>query len=199
MAINILGGRFKGISLQVPKGDMIRPTSVLLKRRLFDAHQNFSGEIFFDLCAGSGSVGLEALSREADKVFFIEPNKAVYKILCSNIKACEKHAKKSLSSQVSTFNSKLENWFSGLKAAYLSLEPEQQENTIFFLDPPYHMIELYEKFMFEFLDRDWFSGEVWLECDKQKGVKSEHWLEEKFEKIKLYKQGTSYVLKLKLC
>ena len=74
MSISILGGVAKGAKLATPSSHNTRPTSVLLKRRLFDSHQSFEGIEFYDICAGSGSMGIEAMSRGAEKVIFVESN-----------------------------------------------------------------------------------------------------------------------------
>ena len=68
--MQIIGGLAKGHGLCVPRG--IRPTSTLLKRKLFDSHQTWEAVNFIDLCAGSGSVGLEAWSRGAKSVCLVE-------------------------------------------------------------------------------------------------------------------------------
>ena len=86
MALTILGGLAKGQTLKVPPGDMIRPMSVLLKRKIFDSRQNLEGYRFVDLCAGSGAVGLESWSRGADEVYFTEINKKVAKLTQENLK-----------------------------------------------------------------------------------------------------------------
>ena len=74
MSLRVLGGKFKGRPIEVPSSGT-RLTSVLLKRRLFDALQSLEGYHFVDLCAGSGAVGLEALSRGADSVTFVDTGK----------------------------------------------------------------------------------------------------------------------------
>ena len=84
MSIKILGGFARGQILSVPKGDIIRPTSVLLKRRIFDFYQDMDEVVFVDLCAGSGAMGFEAWSRGAALVFLNETNRHVSKILQEN-------------------------------------------------------------------------------------------------------------------
>jgi 16S rRNA (guanine966-N2)-methyltransferase len=59
MALKILQGEAKGLSLVAPSSGT-RPTSVLLRRKVFDAHQDMSDSIFIDCCAGTGAMGLEA-------------------------------------------------------------------------------------------------------------------------------------------
>ncbi|MGB5294908.1 MAG: RsmD family RNA methyltransferase, partial [Thermoanaerobaculia bacterium] len=69
--VRISGGRFRGRSLPVPA--TARPTSARLREALFDIWRDrVPGARFLDLFAGSGAVGLEALSRGASFVVFVE-------------------------------------------------------------------------------------------------------------------------------
>ena len=71
--MRISGGEFRGRVLSVPKGLDVRPTQDRVREALFSMLQNdISGARFLDLFAGSGSVGLEALSRGAETVTFVE-------------------------------------------------------------------------------------------------------------------------------
>ena len=71
----ILSGRWKGRALKVPKS--ARPTSSRAREALFDILQNdVAGSRFLDLFAGSGAVGLEALSRGASRAVFVEKDSA---------------------------------------------------------------------------------------------------------------------------
>ena len=71
--MRISGGEFRGRVLSVPKGLDVRPTQDRVREALFSMLQNdIRGARFLDLFAGSGSVGLEALSRGAEAVTFVE-------------------------------------------------------------------------------------------------------------------------------
>ena len=74
--VTILGGGFKRRKVgSVPAGLFVRPILARMKKSLFDILKNrIPDSVFLDLFAGSGSVGLEALSRGARKVIFIESN-----------------------------------------------------------------------------------------------------------------------------
>ena len=80
--INIIGGKFKGTKLQVPE-NIVRPTSSIKREAIFSilesyALQNsydlYEKKCFIDLFAGSGSLGLEAVSRGASHAYFFESN-----------------------------------------------------------------------------------------------------------------------------
>ncbi|MBO7721948.1 MAG: 16S rRNA (guanine(966)-N(2))-methyltransferase RsmD [Kiritimatiellae bacterium] len=71
--MRITGGEFRGRMLRVPKTDAIRPTQDRVREALFNIIRGeIAGARFLDLFAGSGAVGLEALSRGAAAVTFVE-------------------------------------------------------------------------------------------------------------------------------
>ncbi|HBH88235.1 MAG TPA: 16S rRNA (guanine(966)-N(2))-methyltransferase RsmD [Syntrophaceae bacterium] len=72
--MRIIGGDAKGRRIHSPKRSKIRPTSDGIKESLFNILPEVSEKSFLDLFAGTGNVGIEALSRGASKVVFIEKN-----------------------------------------------------------------------------------------------------------------------------
>lgn len=87
--MRITGGDFGGRNLVVPKTDEIRPTQDRVREALFSILQTVvPGSDFLDLFAGSGSVGLEALSRGARRVTFVEANRRHLTVLRQNAAAC---------------------------------------------------------------------------------------------------------------
>ncbi|UCB57490.1 MAG: 16S rRNA (guanine(966)-N(2))-methyltransferase RsmD [Candidatus Omnitrophota bacterium] len=85
--MRIIAGKFKGRNLSVPKGVKLRGTSQKVKEALFCILGNqIRGASFLELFAGSGNVGIEAKSRGADKVFFVENNRACIKTIKENLK-----------------------------------------------------------------------------------------------------------------
>ena len=92
--IKIIGGKFKKKKIDVPN-NAVRPTSALIREAIFsilesNALQNcfdpYLNKCFIDLFAGSGSLGLEAISRGASFSYFFEFNNEVYKTLQNNCK-----------------------------------------------------------------------------------------------------------------
>ncbi len=183
MSIKILGGVAKGFSLDTPHNSFTRPTSVMLKRRLFDSIQNFQGITFFDICAGSGSIAFEALSRGADKVFLIEKNP-------KNIAVIKKNSKqlKLKYSELDRFEIILGDFLKVLSEQNLSLP---NSKIILFFDPPYEKIDLYEKF-FNFLNSIEFVGKVVIEACQQKTMPISKFENQFGSAEKIFKQGTSY-------
>jgi len=71
--VRIIAGQYRGRVLKSPPGMQIRPTSDRLRESLFNVlAPRVAGTRFLDLCAGSGAVGIEALSRGASFVTFVE-------------------------------------------------------------------------------------------------------------------------------
>ena len=128
----IIGGKYKGTSLLVPKGNLVRPTLSSKKEALFDIITSyllklndkkiFSNKIILDAFAGSGALGLEALSRGGNFCYFIENNKITAKFLKRN---CDKILNKN---QYEIFNF---NYY------HMPFDLLKHNLDIIFLDPPY--------------------------------------------------------------
>jgi 16S rRNA (guanine966-N2)-methyltransferase len=85
--VRIIAGSHKGRRLLQPKDRSIRPTSDRVKEALFSIlGDRVIGADFVDLYAGSGAIGLEALSRGAERVHFIESNRSSLELLHANLK-----------------------------------------------------------------------------------------------------------------
>ena len=85
--MRITGGEFGGRNLKVPKSDAIRPTQDRVREALFNMIQfEVPGSDFLDLFAGSGAVGIEALSRGAKSATFVESNRRHMLVLLENLR-----------------------------------------------------------------------------------------------------------------
>lgn len=85
--MQVIAGKFKNQKLLTPKGLDTRPTASRLRETLFNICQTFiENARFLDLFAGSGAMGLEALSRGASWATFIEKSPNAIKIIKQNIK-----------------------------------------------------------------------------------------------------------------
>lgn len=86
MVLRILGGRWKGRLIQTPPDSITRPTQGIVRAALFNICQGeVAGARVLDLCAGSGAVGLEALSRGATLVFFVEMHPKAARVIRHNL------------------------------------------------------------------------------------------------------------------
>lgn len=82
--MQILAGRYKGVSIQTSAKYEYRPTQSKVRKSLFDILGDLSDKTVIDLFAGSGILGFEALSRMAKSVIFIETNKKLVQLLYKN-------------------------------------------------------------------------------------------------------------------
>ena len=83
----IIAGAYKGKILDLPSLDVTRSSKAVLKESVFNVLQfDIIDKIFIESFAGSGSIGLEAISRGAKRAYFIELDKNSYSILLKNCK-----------------------------------------------------------------------------------------------------------------
>ena len=86
----IIAGKYKGKILELPSLDITRSSKARLKESLFNVLQfDIIDKIFIESFAGSGSIGLEAISRDAKRSYFVELNKNSYQILLKNCRAVD--------------------------------------------------------------------------------------------------------------
>ncbi len=92
--MRIVGGKLRGKKLLAPEGGRTRPTADRAREALFNIlehgayRERLRGGVFADLFAGTGAVGLEALSRGAETALFIERDPAALSVLRANIASC---------------------------------------------------------------------------------------------------------------
>ena len=87
--MNITAGKFKGQKITAPDETITRPTLSKVRMAVFNTLQaliDFEGASFLDMFAGSGIMGLEAISRGFERVVAIEKNPKAYNILLNNYK-----------------------------------------------------------------------------------------------------------------
>ena len=127
---NIIGGKYKRTKLDVPR-NLVRPTSALKREAIFSIIESFSikhsieiykNKSIIDIFAGSGLIGLEAISRGMSMSYFIESNNSVAKIL-------EKNCKKICKNQ--EYEIILNKAITALEHIF-NVKP-----SIIFIDPPY--------------------------------------------------------------
>ncbi len=122
--MRITGGSGRGRRLRVPAGDRVRPTSDKVKQALFNIlGERVQGARFLDLFAGAGGIGLEALSRDAGKVVFVDSARESLSAIRQNIEAL------GCGDRALVIASKAESFLKKPSGSY----------DIIFLDPPYRM------------------------------------------------------------
>ncbi|MBU2753774.1 16S rRNA (guanine(966)-N(2))-methyltransferase RsmD [Acidithiobacillus sp. CV18-2] len=94
MSVAIIAGKLRGKKLQTASGASIRPTPGVVRERLFNwLATESAGARVLDLFAGTGALGLEAWSRGAERVDFVESAAAHRRILEKNLASCGPDAK----------------------------------------------------------------------------------------------------------
>ncbi|HEY3252830.1 MAG TPA: 16S rRNA (guanine(966)-N(2))-methyltransferase RsmD [Polyangiaceae bacterium] len=83
--MRIVAGEFRGRQLSTPGGDATRPTAARAREALFAILADVTGDRVLDLYAGSGALGLEALSRGAEQLVLVESSKAAQQAIRSNL------------------------------------------------------------------------------------------------------------------
>ena len=87
--MRVIAGKFKGRNLKSPPSLQVRPTSDRLRETLFNVIAAHVPEArFLDLCAGSGAVGIEALSRGAAHVTVVDRSRRSCQLIEANLKLC---------------------------------------------------------------------------------------------------------------
>lgn len=130
--VRIISGECKGRRLRTLKGSAVRPTSDRAKQTLFDIlRDRINGCRFLDLFSGSGSIGLEAVSRGAGEVFMIESSPMAMKILKENAALC------GFADRISVYRTDCREWLHRSSV-------DKQTFDLIFLDPPYRDHSAYE-------------------------------------------------------
>lgn len=89
--MRVISGKYRGRKLNSPINNDIRPTTDKVKEAIFNILQgDIEDTLVLDLFAGSGALGIEALSRGAKKVYFCENNSKSLDLLMSNLAFCDK-------------------------------------------------------------------------------------------------------------
>jgi len=127
--MRIVAGNLRGKNIKAPDGLDTRPTSDRVREALFSSvyslRGGFEGAVVLDLFAGSGALGLEAMSRGAAHVTFCERDAAAAKVLRANVQACGLDASRARIMQCDAF-----------KRPPSEL-PSDGAYDLVFLDPPY--------------------------------------------------------------
>ncbi|MBW2631854.1 MAG: 16S rRNA (guanine(966)-N(2))-methyltransferase RsmD [Deltaproteobacteria bacterium] len=122
--MRITGGRARGRKIYAPKSEKIRVTSDRVRESLFDILPSMEGMLFLDIFAGTGSVGIEALSRDSAGVVFIERESLHAVELKKNLNLCG-------------FEESSEVIVSAAEKGIRILSERRRQFDVVFADPPY--------------------------------------------------------------
>jgi len=125
--VRIVAGANRSRRLRVPAGSTVRPTSEMVRAAVFDALGPVGSLSVLDLFAGTGAMGLEALSRGAAGCVFVEQDKKVAEVLVANIRDLDCLA----ASRVVVAD---------YHAALQGIMTAGERFDLLFVDPPYRML-----------------------------------------------------------
>jgi 16S rRNA (guanine966-N2)-methyltransferase len=135
--MRVIAGKFRGRPLRSLSGVDIRPTSDRLRETLFNVltagnPAALDGTVWLDLFAGTGAVGIEALSRGAKEVIFVETAARAANLIERNLKSLE------IAERYRILREDLSGVLWRLKKEHVAAD-------VVFLDPPYRMQEAYQQ------------------------------------------------------
>ncbi|RRD93504.1 16S rRNA (guanine(966)-N(2))-methyltransferase RsmD [Clostridiales bacterium COT073_COT-073] len=140
--MRVVAGSARGIPLKAPKGDTVRPTVDRLKETLFNIIQNeIYDRVILDVFAGSGALGIEALSRGASQAHFCEKNRAAMAVIEENL-------------QKTRLTDKAITYFGDFSLGFQKMQMNGSKADLIFLDPPYHQTDLYQQAIELMLDKN---------------------------------------------
>lgn len=152
--VRIIAGRWRGRKLPVLNSEGLRPTGDRVKETLFNWLQaDIVGAICLDAFAGSGSLGFEALSRQAEQVIFIEKDKKVAQQLNKNLQTLACVQGKVINQNTMDF---------------LNQSATMQFDLVF-LDPPFHF-DLVQQAVALLIKNNWLKSNclIYIETEKEK-------------------------------
>ncbi len=124
MNVRIISGRFGGRKIEAPDNRRTHPMSERIRNALFNSiGDEITGSDVLDAFAGTGAIGLEAISRGARAATFIEKDRIAQKILAKNITAL------GAENQATVIRTTVANW---------AESADKLQFDIIFADPPYH-------------------------------------------------------------
>ncbi|MYE46448.1 MAG: methyltransferase [Chloroflexi bacterium] len=123
MPLRVIAGSARGVQLRTPRGDATRPSSARLRESLFGILEAADADLssVLDLYAGSGALGIEALSRGEGRCLFVESSRRVCRVLRDNLQRA------GVGDRGSVVAARVERW----------RPPEGERFTLVLADPPY--------------------------------------------------------------
>ena len=179
--MRIITGRARGIKLNTLEGENTRPTSERAKEAVFSMIQfDIEGREVLDLFAGSGQMGLEAVSRGAASATFIDKSRDAARIINQNIE------KTKLSEFCRLFNSDVND--------FIRVTRGKKQYDVVFIDPPY-ALRAVAPTLKALLDGNMLKPTSIIICESEEAnvFENDAPLAEKFEIIKNAKYGMAHI------
>ena len=179
--MRIITGRARGIKLNTLEGENTRPTSERAKEAIFSMIQfDIEGREVLDLFAGSGQMGLEAVSRGAAGATFIDKSKDAAKIISQNME------KTKLSPFCRLFNSDVQD--------FIRITKGKKQYDVVFIDPPY-ALRAVAPTLKALLDGNMLKPTSIIVCESEEAdvFENDYALAENFEIIRKSKYGMAHI------
>ena len=181
--MRIITGKAKGIKLDTLEGLDTRPTSERSKEAIFSMLQfEIEGRVVLDLFAGSGQMGLEALSRGAKSAYLVDSGKRAFEIIKKNA------SKTRLEGAIVLCEDSL---------TFLKKQSGEQKFDMVFLDPPYASNLINDALSLLF-DKGLVKETSYIVCESDRFDILNSQNQENFEVIKTMKHGIAHISVLKL-
>eukprot|EP01047_Picozoa_sp_COSAG01_P000113 COSAG01_NODE_1_length_100484_cov_170.446142_113_plen_188_part_00 len=180
--MQIISGELKGRRLSYPKQDKVRPTQAKVREAMFNIlgqQLNLAASRVLDLCCGSGALGLEAYSRGAQDVAFVDIDT---RFIIKNIKLLQLEA----ASALCVYRQDAKRF----------IRKQQASFDLIFFDPPWHQIALYEALIKTLCQHALWGPESILICEARRyrnGLDFDTLLPDTLS-IKCYNYGSTSVL-----
>ncbi|MBN1755532.1 16S rRNA (guanine(966)-N(2))-methyltransferase RsmD [bacterium] len=176
--MRIISGKYGGVRI-LSKASLVRPTSDMVREALFNILGDIEGVSFLDLYAGFGTVGLEALSRGASHITFVEINRINCQKINQNIQ------------NLGAPTALVDIITMGALEALGLFEKRNKQFDLIFADPPYHQGEIPKLLLhLEKLKKNLVRGYFILQASAREKIPAEPW-----EDIRKYGNTRLYFLK----
>ena len=153
--MRIIAGVYRGRTIKSVGGRLTRPTLDQVKEAVFNTlGQFFDGGIVLDLYAGSGNLGLEALSRGCEKVVFVDQSYQAIQVIKENI-------------EILNVGEKTEVYKLNAATALKKIQAKQTQFDLVFLDPPYEKQQLNDVIS-SLMDNNLIKNDGFIVCETSK-------------------------------
>lgn len=168
--LRIIGGKYRHLIIEAPSVESTRPTTDKVREALMSVlNFDIGNKDVLDLFAGSGALGLEALSRGARSATFVDMNATAVKCIHKNI-----------------VKMKIEEDTNVFQCSYMDfLKNNKKKFGVVFLDPPYKMKEVYNEIVDYMYENDMLTDDAVIIKEADEFFKED----ERFRKFRTYKYG----------
>ena len=152
--MRVIAGKYRHRLLKEIKNEYTRPTTDRNKETMFNVlGQFFDGGVGIDAFSGTGSLGIEAISRGLDKCYFIDKNDIAFDTLTSNIKSLD-----------------IKNAIAIKTDFLVFLNNTKEKFDLVLLDPPYPICEIINDILIKLIDLNLLKNGAKIVCETEKNI-----------------------------